>query len=109
MVTPAKRYAMKILMANVHVEDKKLFKEGLEDIFYPTSPEDSVIIDRIQGDVPENLNTLEKIANAINNDENFYTTIQQAIEKSITEEEFVEMLNKNLPAMSEDDILNAIK
>lgn len=63
---------MKILMANVHVDDKELFRQGLEEIFYLTSPEESIIIEQIVGNTPEGLNSLEKIANAINNDIAFF-------------------------------------
>lgn len=103
-------YALKILMAGINVEDKEALKQGLRELIGPSESIDKdIIIGTIVGDPPNNLNTLEKIAIAINNDENFSSTIKSELDSKITQEELKIWVEENLPALSRDEILDICK
>ena len=55
-----------------------------------TLPEiETVILNALQGAVPDDLNTLGKVANAINNDPNFMVTMQSALDDKYSKSEFI--------------------
>ena len=68
-----------------------------------------IIIKTIVGNPPDNLNTLEKIAIAINNDENFSSTIKKELDSKITEEELKIWIEENFPTLSRNEILEICK
>ena len=108
-----KDYALKILMANVHVKNKEKFKNGLEEVFYPEGEggpiEADKIIHEILGSAPEDLNTLEEIANAIDNDNKFSSSIYEELSKKITEEELNIWIEENFPVLTQNEILEICK
>lgn len=103
-------YALKILMAGINVEDKEALKQGLRELIGSSESIDKdIIVETIVGNPPSNLNTLEKIAIAINNDENFSSTIERKLDSKITEEELKIWVEENLPALSRNEILEICK
>ena len=103
-------YALKILMAGINVEDKEALKQGLRELIDSSESIDKdIIVETIVGNPPSNLNTLEKIAIAINNDENFSSTIERELNSKITEEELKIWIEENLPALSRNEILDICK
>lgn len=103
-------YALKILMAGINVEDKEALKQGLRELISPSESIDKdIIIGTIVGDPPNNLNTLEKIAIAINNDENFSSTVKKELDSKITQEDLKIWVEENLPALSRNEILDICK
>lgn len=103
-------YALKILMAGINVEDKEALKQGLRELIGPSESIDrDIIIKTIVGNPPNSLNTLEKIAIAINNDENFSSTIKKELDSKITQEELEIWVEENLLALSKNEILDICK
>ena len=103
-------YALKILMAGINVEDKEALKQGLRELIGSSESIDKdIIVETIVGNPPNSLNTLEKIAIAINNDENFSSTIERELNSKITEEELKIWIEENLPALSRNEILDICK
>ena len=103
-------YALKIIMAGINVEDKEALKQGLRELIGSSDFIDKdIIVETIVGNPPSNLNTLEKIAIAINNDENFSSTIEKELNSKITEEELKIWIEENLPALSRNEILDICK
>ena len=103
-------YALKILMAGINVEDKEALKQGLRELIGSSESIDKdIIVETIVGNPPSNLNTLEKIAIAINNDENFSSTIEKELDSKITQEELEIWVEENLPALSRNEILDICK
>ena len=103
-------YALKILMAGINVEDKEALKQGLRELIGSSESIDKdIIIETIVGNPPNNLNTLEKIAIAINNDENFSSTIKKELDSKITQEELKIWIEENFPTLSRNEILEICK
>ena len=103
-------YALKIIMAGINVEDKEALKQGLRKLIGSSESIDKdIIIETIVGSPPNNLNTLEKIAIAINNDENFSSTVKKELDSKITQEELEIWAEENLPSLSENEILDICK
>ena len=103
-------YALKILMAGINVEDKEALKQGLRKLIGSSESIDKdIIIETIVGSPPNNLNTLEKMAAAINNDENFSSTIKRELDSKITQEELKIWVEENLPTLSGNEILDICK
>ena len=103
-------YALKIIMAGINVEDKEALKQGLRKLIGSSESIDKdIIIETIVGSPPNNLNTLEKIAAAINNDENFSSTLKKELDSKITQEELEIWAEENLPSLSENEILDICK
>ena len=103
-------YALKILMAGINVEDKEALKRGLRELIGSSESIDKdIIVETIVGNPPNNLNTLEKIAIAINNDENFSSTLKKELNNKITQEELEIWAEENLPSLSENEILDICK
>ena len=103
-------YALKILMAGINVEDKEALKQGLRELIGSSESIDKdIIVETIVGNPPNNLNTLEKIAIAINNDENFSSTIKRELDSKITEEELKIWVEEKLPTLSGNEILDICK
>ena len=103
-------YALKILMAGINVEDKEALKQGLRELIGSSESVDKdIIVETIVGNPPDNLNTLEKIAIAINNDENFSSTIRRELDSKITEEELKIWVEEKLPTLSGNEILEICK
>lgn len=103
-------YALKILMAGINVEDKEALKRGLRELIGSSESIDKdIIVETIVGNPPNNLNTLEKIAIAINNDENFSSTLKKELNSKITQEELEIWAEENLPSLSENEILDICK
>ena len=103
-------YALKIIMTGINVEDKEALKQGLRKLIGSSESIDKdIIIETIVGSPPNNLNTLEKIAAAINNDENFSSTLKKELDSKITQEELEIWAEENLPSLSENEILDICK
>ena len=103
-------YALKILMAGINVEDKEALKQGLRELIGSSESIDKdIIVETIVGNPPNNLNTLEKIAIAIDNDENFSSTIKRELDSKITEEELKKWVEEKLPTLSGNEILDICK
>ena len=103
-------YALKILMAGINVEDKEALKQGLRELIGSSESVDKdIIVETIVGNPPNNLNTLEKIAIAIDNDENFSSTIKRELDSKITEEELKKWVEEKLPTLSGNEILDICK
>ena len=103
-------YALKILMAGINVEDKEALKQGLRELIGSSESIDKdIIVETIVGNPPNNLNTLEKIAIAINNDENFSSTLKKELDSKITQEELEIWAEENLLSLSENEILDICK
>ena len=103
-------YALKILMAGINVEDKEALKQGLRELIGSSESIDKdIIVETIVGNPPNSLNTLEKIAIAINNDENFSSTIKKELDSKITEEELKIWIEENFPTLSRNEILEICK
>ena len=103
-------YALKILMAGINVEDKEALKQGLRELIGSSESIDKdIIVETIVGNPPNNLNTLEKIAIAIDNDENFSSTIKRELDSKITEEEIKIWVEEKLPTLSGNEILDICK
>ena len=103
-------YALKIIMAGINVEDKEALKQGLRKLIGSSESIDKdIIVETIVGNPPNNLNTLEKIAIAINNDENFSSTLKKELDSKITQEELEIWAEENLLSLSENEILDICK
>ena len=103
-------YALKILMAGINVEDKEALKQGLRELIGSSESIDKdIIVETIVGNPPNNLNTLEKIAIAINNDENFSSTLKKELDSKITQEELEIWAEENLLSLSKNEILDICK
>ena len=97
-------------MTGINVEDKEALKQGLRKLIGSSESIDKdIIIETIVGSPPNNLNTLEKIAAAINNDENFSSTLKKELDSKITQEELEIWAEENLPSLSENEILDICK
>ena len=103
-------YALMIFMAGINVEDKEALKQGLRELIGSSESIDKdIIVETIVGNPPNNLNTLEKIAIAINNDENFSSTIKKDLDSKITQEELEIWIEENFPTLSRNEILEICK
>lgn len=103
-------YALKILMAGINVKNKEALKEGLKEIIGTSgSIEEDIITDKIIGNAPINLNSLEKLAAAIDNDEQFSFNIKKELDNKISNEELEEYIDENLLTLSTDEILEICK
>lgn len=116
-----KNYALKILMAGVHVEDKEAFIEGLEELIdnggtgedgYITIEDVENKIQEIIGLAPSSLDTLEELSKALNNDPEFSTTIIEELNQKVTKKELetkIEEVYQNTPTLSGDEIREICK
>ena len=116
-----KNYALKILMAGVHVEDKEAFIEGLEELINDGgSGEDGKItiadvenkIQEIIGMAPSSLDTLEELSKALGNNPDFANTVVQELNQRVTKEElaaYFDEIFQNAPVLSENEILEICK